>query len=56
MLSFSSAETVSSDGRDTFPDNSLISNGSGTIFTAADAKTETDISSVTKNNLLLVIK
>ena len=55
MLSFSSAETVISDGRDTFPDNSLISNGSGTIFTAADAKTETDISSVTKNNLLLVI-
>ena len=55
MLSFSSAETVISDGRDTFPDNSLISNGSGTIFTAADAKTETDMSSVTKNNLLLVI-
>ena len=33
----------------------LVSNGTGTIFTAADAKTETDMSSVTKNNLLLVI-
>ena len=56
MLSFSSAETVISDGRDTFLDNSLISNGSGTIFTVADANAEMDMSSVAKNNLLLVIK
>ena len=56
MLSFSSAETVISDGRDTFPDSPLIPNGFGTIFTAADANAEMDMSSVAKNNLLLVIK